>query len=152
MTVQEQIAVEGNGYQDATNRYGDYSQMTMDPSDDQTFWFTGEYIGATNVPRTRIFSFTSWNLAGVEEDPINVPFFNAYQPSPDVVRVIWNDILDNEVTATLIDMNGKLIASQKVVTSEAQMDIDVSSVASGIYVVNFTGPQTKLSQKIYLAQ
>ena len=49
-------------------------------------------------------------------------------------------------------MNGKLIASQKVVTSEAQMDIDVSSVASGIYLVNFTGPKTKLSQKIYLAQ
>jgi len=152
MTVQEQIAIDGNGYQDATNRYGDYSQMTMDPSDDQTFWFTGEYMGGNNSPRTRIFSFTSWNLAGVENDPINVPFFNAYQPSPEVVRIIWNDILDNEVTATLVDMNGKLIASQKILTSEAQMDIDVSSVASGIYVVNFTGPQTKLSQKIYLAQ
>jgi hypothetical protein len=41
MTVQEQIAVEGASAQTVTNRYGDYSQMTMDPTDDLTFWFTG---------------------------------------------------------------------------------------------------------------
>src|ERR1017187_4013363 len=29
-------------------RWGDYSNMTIDPVDDRTFWFTGEYMGASD--------------------------------------------------------------------------------------------------------
>ncbi|MBI3133549.1 MAG: T9SS type A sorting domain-containing protein [Bacteroidetes bacterium] len=152
MTVQEQIGVDGAGAQTTGNRYGDYSQMTMDPSDDMTFWFTGEYLGPSGSRRTRIMSFSSWNLAGEEEIQEAIPFFNAYQPSPDVVRVIWNGIKDQTVNATIVDMNGKLVANTQINTQNTQEDFDVSTVASGIYFISLKGEQTNLSQKIYLAR
>ncbi|MDQ6654929.1 MAG: dockerin type I repeat-containing protein, partial [Verrucomicrobiota bacterium] len=42
------------------NRWGDYSDMTVDPVDDATFWFTTEYFSTTGSQfnwRTRIGSF-----------------------------------------------------------------------------------------------
>jgi hypothetical protein len=39
-----------------SNRYGDYAAMSVDPSDDCTFWFTGMYNPA-GVWRTRIGAF-----------------------------------------------------------------------------------------------
>ena len=44
----------------AGNRWGDYSSMSVDPSDDCTFWYTNEYDPAGNTSfnwRTRIGSF-----------------------------------------------------------------------------------------------
>ncbi len=40
------------------NRWGDYSEMSVDPVDGCTFWFTGEYYAATGANwQTRIGSF-----------------------------------------------------------------------------------------------
>lgn len=53
MTLPEQTLVAGL----ATNpsiRYGDYSQMNVDPADECTFWFTIEYRGATSSQQSRI--------------------------------------------------------------------------------------------------
>jgi hypothetical protein len=51
---------DGTGSQsDTSNRWGDYSAMTVDPVDDTTMWYTNEYY-ATNSSfnwRTRIGSF-----------------------------------------------------------------------------------------------
>jgi Ca2+-binding RTX toxin-like protein len=46
--------VAGAGSQTASNRYGDYSSMSVDPVDDCTFWYTQEYIPAGGNWRTRI--------------------------------------------------------------------------------------------------
>jgi hypothetical protein len=41
----EQLIVTGNGSQTGNlSRWGDYSAMTIDPTDDCTFWYTQEYI------------------------------------------------------------------------------------------------------------
>ena len=152
MTVPEQIAVEGASAQTVTNRYGDYAQMSMDPNDDMTFWFTGEYTATGGGPKTRIFSFSTWHLAGMGENKDPLPFFNAYQPSPEVVRVIWKDLEDQQVTASIIDMSGKMIHSGPINTNDTQADFDVQNFSPGIYIVSLTGKNTNLSQKIYLAQ
>ncbi len=50
----------GTGAQSGTgNRWGDYSDMTVDPVDDCTFWYTNEYYATTGTYnwRTRIGSF-----------------------------------------------------------------------------------------------
>ena len=60
MTLGEGTIINGNGSQSGTsNRWGDYSAMTVDPSDDTTLWFTSEYYNATSSFnwRTRIGSF-----------------------------------------------------------------------------------------------
>jgi hypothetical protein len=59
MTQGETIFKTGSGGQTTYSRWGDYSSMSIDPADDCTFWYTGEYLpntGAFNW-RTRIASF-----------------------------------------------------------------------------------------------
>lgn len=55
MTVEEQVIVDGTSSQTGTNRFGDYAQLTLDPTDNGTFWFTGEYL--SSGWKTRITSF-----------------------------------------------------------------------------------------------
>ena len=56
MTISESNAFNGTGVQTNTNRYGDYSHMTLDPSDGLTFWYTGEFMSQSGW-ETGIFSF-----------------------------------------------------------------------------------------------
>jgi uncharacterized repeat protein (TIGR01451 family) len=60
---------DGNGSQTgSSNRWGDYSALTVDPVDDCTFWYTNEYYGTTGSFnwRTRIgnFKFSQCGTAG----------------------------------------------------------------------------------------
>ena len=62
MTQAEQVAYTGTGPQtEAEGRWGDYSDLTIDPSDNCTFWYTQEYLGTDTVVigtwRTRVVSF-----------------------------------------------------------------------------------------------
>lgn len=43
MTLQEETIAEGLSA-NPSNRYGDYSHITIDPTDEETFWFIGEYF------------------------------------------------------------------------------------------------------------
>ncbi len=52
----EDIIVTGASSQTGVERWGDYAQMSVDPSDDGTFWFTSEYISGSNR-KTKIASF-----------------------------------------------------------------------------------------------
>jgi hypothetical protein len=56
---QETFFVVGGGSQTGYNRWGDYSAMRIDPSDDCLFWYTQEYQAVTEVANwnTRIGSF-----------------------------------------------------------------------------------------------
>jgi len=54
----EATIVNGAGYQSSYNRWGDYSNITIDPSDDETFWYTQEYYSSSGTNwQTRIGSF-----------------------------------------------------------------------------------------------
>jgi Carboxypeptidase regulatory-like domain len=56
----ESIAHAGGGSQTTTlSRWGDYSTMQVDPADDQTFWYTTQYLGSNGTFnwRTRIVSY-----------------------------------------------------------------------------------------------
>jgi hypothetical protein len=69
MTQGETIMHAGDGSQtSSSSRWGDYSMMAVDPTDDCTFWYTNEYYSATSSSgwRTRIGSF---KLPGCETPP-----------------------------------------------------------------------------------
>jgi hypothetical protein len=55
MTYAEIEAVSGTSSQTGLSRWGDYSNISVDPVDDSTFWFTTEYM--RGGWKTRIFSF-----------------------------------------------------------------------------------------------
>jgi len=48
---------EGSHSQTGVDRWGDYSMMAIDPSDDKTFWYTTQYTNGGWSWRTRIASF-----------------------------------------------------------------------------------------------
>jgi hypothetical protein len=43
----EQQAVPGKGSQQSPERWGDYASMSIDPTDDCTFWFSTEEVANT---------------------------------------------------------------------------------------------------------
>jgi hypothetical protein len=64
----EQTVIAGTGVQrSASNRWGDYSAMTVDPSDDCTFWYTQEYYTAEG----QAFSTVGWQtrIGSFKVDP-----------------------------------------------------------------------------------
>ncbi|MCB9224191.1 MAG: T9SS type A sorting domain-containing protein [Crocinitomicaceae bacterium] len=161
MTITEQTAVDGNSYQNAANRCGDYSQMSLDPGNNAIFWFTGEYMNALNQPRVRIFSFSMWELEGQGSESGTYPnvgieeqvlpsYFNAYQPDPSTLKVTWNNIKDDQFDIQLIDMTGKVIKVERVAKADEQKSFEIPSFAKGIYLVRLVGNNTDLSDKVYL--
>jgi hypothetical protein len=51
MTLGEGTIIDGTGVQTTTNsRWGDYTDMTVDPSDDSTFWYVNEYYEVSGLP------------------------------------------------------------------------------------------------------
>ncbi len=63
---------DGTGSQTGTsNRWGDYSDLTIDPVDDCTFWYTNEYYQTTSSFnwRTRIGSFRFPSCGGTPPPP-----------------------------------------------------------------------------------
>jgi hypothetical protein len=51
MTLGEGIIINGTGVQTTTNsRWGDYTSMNVDPTDDCTFWYINEYYEVSGLP------------------------------------------------------------------------------------------------------
>jgi hypothetical protein len=62
MTQGESVIVAGKQSQvrprSNANRWGDYTEMSVDPSDDTTFFYTNEFIGRRSHWRTAIAKFS----------------------------------------------------------------------------------------------
>jgi hypothetical protein len=59
LDIAEDTIILGTSSQSGMNRWGDYAQLSVDPQDDKTFWFTTQYGGSR---KTRIASF-KYNFA-----------------------------------------------------------------------------------------
>jgi len=58
MDIPEETILTATTSQSSYNRWGDYSLMSVDPADDQTFWYTTQYGGSR---QTKIASFKLGN-------------------------------------------------------------------------------------------
>jgi hypothetical protein len=75
----EVTMIEGTGSQFSSNRWGDYSAMSIDPADGCTFWYTNEYYVANGSDwHTRIGSFTlpSCSPPAVSLNPASIDYGN----------------------------------------------------------------------------
>jgi len=62
MDIPEEIIHNGTVAQTTYNRWGDYALLSVDPNDDETFWFTSQYVGTGGtLKRTKIASFRLGN-------------------------------------------------------------------------------------------
>ncbi|MFA5418640.1 MAG: BACON domain-containing carbohydrate-binding protein, partial [Bacteroidales bacterium] len=64
MDIAEGVILEGTASQTGINRWGDYSNMSVDPVDDKTFWFTTEYMLSSSNHGSKIASLYFAELLG----------------------------------------------------------------------------------------
>lgn len=57
LDVAEEIIHSGSFSQTNAERWGDYSLLSVDPTDNETFWFTTEYVGSGDSHKSKIASF-----------------------------------------------------------------------------------------------
>ena len=71
LTLREQILVEGGGSQTTTLRWQDYTQTAVDPRDDCTIWYVGDYLRAGAAAySSRIGAF---RMPGCRGRPVAAP-------------------------------------------------------------------------------
>jgi len=99
MTQGEGVFIDGPGAQGFNlSRWGDYTMMAVDPSDDCTFWYTNEYIPSNGTFnwRTRIGSFR-FPECGVTLPVITLKV-NGQHPTPPIVTVAGPTLLTLDVS------------------------------------------------------
>lgn len=121
MTVAETIIIDGPGVRTNSNRYGDYSHMTMDP-DNFTFWYTGDYFSSNNQWRTQIASFS---LSGGFANDVGVN--NIIQPT--------DGILNNTETVE-ISIRNFGTASQTNIPLELRVDGNLVASETFVGLIN----------------
>ena len=101
----ETILQAGNGAQTTYNRWGDYTALRIDPSDDSTFWYANEYYTRNSV----FFNF-NWSTAiasftvGGSSNP---PDFNL-SASPSSLTVKRGSSGSTNVTVTAINASSSV--------------------------------------------
>jgi len=86
LDVAEQTITAGTNSQTAYNRWGDYSSICLDPTDDFTFWYTNQYVGTSGIRKTRIASFQI-GTAPTSPEPTN----HAANFSGHCITLNWTD-------------------------------------------------------------
>jgi hypothetical protein len=100
MTVPESTIVTGTVNNTGNSRWGDYSSMSIDPVDDCTFWYVGQYY-VSSTWSTRVASST-WPsgggagqcpAAGCTSRPVSAPTIGtATVPGDNQIAVTWTGI------------------------------------------------------------
>ncbi|MEM7187733.1 MAG: CARDB domain-containing protein, partial [Bacteroidota bacterium] len=138
MTVAETTIVDGVGVQTTTNRFGDYSHLTMDP-DNFTFWHTAEFFSATNAWRTQIASFTLSGgfAADVGVNDIISPS-NGILTNAETVEVSIRNFGTATQTNIPLELrvDGNLVASETYVGSISANSTDTYTFAQTVDLSN----------------
>ncbi|MCB9134600.1 MAG: hypothetical protein H6636_04185 [Anaerolineales bacterium] len=145
----------GTGVQTGIHRWGDYSDLTVDPVDNCTFWFTTEYHDVTDSGfgwNTRIGVFRIPECTGglgpdfdvaVEPESMDACIFS---DSPTVnVNVEWMQGYNAAVTLSAVDVPAGYNADFSInplitptVTSELTF-LSTGAATAGTYPVNIVG-------------
>ncbi len=136
MTGTEMTAIAGTSPAvNCGNRWGDYSEMTLDPTDNVTFWNTNEYDKGGNEG-SRIFSFKLASAAGFS-NPIDLAQFKVYQ-NGGYINVTATTLPSNDdVQVDLFDIVGKQISGSTIKPAANAIDtkVPVNGLAKGAYLV-----------------
>lgn len=147
MSQGENILMAGGGSQShSSGRWGDYSNMSVDPTDDCTFWFTSEYYSANSSAswQTRIGSFT-FPGCGVPVDP--APTASVTNPAEGglVVGTINLTATANDnlgVTQVQFFVDGASVGTDTTAGDGWSVSWNSASVGDGAHSVTATATDT----------
>jgi Peptidase family C25 len=128
--------IAGTGSQTTTsdgspiNRWGDYTSMSIDPSDDCTFWYAGMYYSNVGIDATRNWNtrIGSFKFPSCGPTAVKVKAFTAKGFSDGQVLLEWNTSyeVDNlgynvyrEVGGKRAKINSQLIAGSALMTGQS---------------------------------
>lgn len=159
MTFMENRVINGTGAQTGTERWGDYSSLSVDPVDDHTFWYTSEYIKTTSYMtwNTRIASFTINDLHvdiknnTQADNEVHSLLPNFPNPFSTFTTIRWILAEPCHVKLVVQDFSGKVVSTlvnsyQKA--GEHQLNFDASGISAGIYYCKFLTGKTIETQKL----
>ena len=152
------------GSEKGESRWGDYSSLSVDPSDDKTFWYTNMYYRATSQLNwsTRITAFTIKDLqvnvgeslpAKGKSNHLRKIFPN---PLSQSTTLEWSLTRASAVKIQILDLNGKLIATLVNASEQASgdhhIDFDASGIAAGIYICQFSTGNISETKKLVVVK
>jgi chitodextrinase len=109
MTSSEQLIANGNGNFSGT-RYGDYSKIDVDPSDDSSFWFITEYIN--NSRRGVVGKFQIEVGPPDTEAPSSPTNLVASAITSNAASLNWNASTDNvSVAQYTVSIDGVVVGT-----------------------------------------
>jgi hypothetical protein len=139
MTMTEAIGVNGGASWTSDSRWGDYSHLSLDPSDGLTFWHTNQYVDASQNLTTRIISFQLPTCpTGINYVPEKEIVFNATYLGNHTISITAENLPSSEpAQLAVFDNNGRMLDEKKVfpLNLELNSQIQVSELPAGIYYV-----------------
>jgi subtilisin-like proprotein convertase family protein len=124
-----------------SNRYGDYSGISVDPIDDCTFWFTGEY-NLSNQWSTRIgaFRFDACGSAGfaMSTSPASQDICVGSNANYTVTTFEIGSFSGN-VSLAAVNNPGSAVFVPNPVTVPGSSNLTISSAAAGSYTFKVVG-------------
>jgi hypothetical protein len=133
--------VEGGGNQTGANRWGDYSAMQIDPSDDCTFWYTQEYeaISQSSDWNTRIGSF-KFSSCGQGLTATSTSLISSLNPSSFGQAVTFTaTVSSTSGTPTgTVTFNDGSTGLGTIALSGGQAQLSTSTLAAGTHSITAT--------------
>ena len=131
----EHTLVNGTG-SNASNRYGDYSAMSIDPSDDCTFWFTGQW-NAGSQWSTRIGKL-KFDQCGQPAGTKRVYLPALSRRVAPTTGTVAGRVTNANTSAAIPGAEVCVVSSSQCATTNAQGNYSIPSVAPGSKTVRAT--------------
>ena len=152
MSQGEGTIINGGGSQGASlNRWGDYSNLAIDPLDDCTFWFTSEYL-ATNGTfnwNTRIGSFKFPGCGGTVSNDFSItasPASLSLASGASGTSTIATAVTSGSAGAVSLSVSGapsgataSLSPTSVTAGGSATLTVNAGTAAAGSYTLTVTG-------------
>ncbi|MBY0424740.1 MAG: T9SS type A sorting domain-containing protein, partial [Cytophagales bacterium] len=71
-------------------------------------------------------------------------------PSTGLVKVLLNNLADTEATIDVFDFTGRNVHSSRGNFANSEIDLDLSSLSKGIYIVKVNSSSKQQSTKLVL--
>jgi hypothetical protein len=160
----ETILLAGAGAQTTYNRWGDYTSLRIDPSDDTTFWYTNEYY-SKNSPffnfnwSTAIASFTAGASTtapdfSITETPTSLTIKRGSSASTSVTVTASNGSSSVNLSVSGLPKGVSASFSSNPVTATGSSTLKITAnrnAATGIFGVTITGNNGSASHGIPLS-
>jgi len=112
MTIAEQIIKEGNANIPG-NRYGDYSKIDIDPSDNKTMWYINEYMNSGRKNVVGVFKIAPNYSKDVGAVSIDTPVTGALTNAETVKVKLYNFGENSQSNIPVsLKVNGNVVATE----------------------------------------